>query len=118
MRRARQAIRPTFPRVRQVCDGLCHDDGNLNTAVRLVHSEFEKDVVQHMLHHVPVADDSGAGLEGASNVSSRGRVGVAVGASKGKRLAELSVAILGHDGRDAESRLRIEGPAGAHGGGS
>jgi len=90
----------TFPRVCKVCDGLGHDDGEVDGTVDTVHPELDKDVVQHMLHHIPVAHNSSTGFKGIPDVPSGCGVGVAVVASKGEGLAQLSVSVLGHDGGD------------------
>lgn len=110
--------RRTFSRVGQVGHGLGHDDGDVDCTVGVVHAKLEEDVVEDVLHDIPVADDAGAGLEGVSDVASGRRVGVAVVAGKGEGLSELSVPVLGHDGGDAEARGRLERPAGSHGRGA
>ena len=108
----------TLPRVREVGDGLGHDDGHVDTALDAVHAKLDEDVVKDVLHDIPAAHDAGAGLEGVADVPPRGGVGVAVLAGKGEGLVRLPVPVLGHDGWDGEPRSRVERPARADGRGA
>jgi hypothetical protein len=93
-------LRHTFSRVGQVCNSFGHDDGHVEAAFKAIHAELDEDVVQHMLHDIPVADYTRPSLKCVADVSSCCRVGIAVLSCKGEGLAELAVAILGHDGRN------------------
>jgi hypothetical protein len=105
----------TLPRVREVGDGLGHDDGHVDTPLHPVHAKLYKDVIENVLHDIPAAHDACAGLEGVSDVAARGGVGVAVLAGKGECLVRFPVPVLGHDGGDGESRFGFERPACADG---
>jgi hypothetical protein len=107
-------MKPTFSRVWEVCDSFGHDNGHVNTALNAVHTELDEDVVQKMFHNIPIAHDPRASLEGIANMSARCCIRITVLASKGEGLAQFSVAVLGHDGRDRESGLVLEGQACAY----
>ena len=109
---------PTFPRVWQVGDRLGHDNGHVDVALRIVHAKLDEDVVENVLHHIPIAHNVRAGLKGIPDVSSGGGVGVAVVTRKGEGPTQLAVPVLCHDRGNDEARLGLERPASAYGGGA
>jgi hypothetical protein len=104
----------TLPRVWQVGDSLCHDNGHVDASLDAIHAELDEDVVQNVFHDIPVAHYAGAGLERVADVSPGSGVGVAVLAGEGEGLVGFTVAVLGHDRGYRQPRLVLERPPCAH----
>ena len=113
--RCRVGLKQNFihhpPRVSQVRYRLRHEDWSANAAFCAVYAELQKDVVEHALHDVPIADDAGERLEGVADLAAGRGVRVGVVADIGARFVVFAVAVAGDEGREEKAGPFIERPA-------
>ncbi len=76
----------TLPAISQIHGWLGDDNRPAHAAAGAVDAEFEEDVVQHVLHDIPVAHDTTAGLEGRADLPSRRSVNIGILSNQRVRL--------------------------------
>lgn len=95
----------------QVRNRFRHDNGSINSSRRPVHSQLQEQVIQYTLHHVPVAHDARARVEGVSQLTARGGVDERIVADELRCSIEFPVSISAHHRRYREAWIFVEGPS-------
>lgn len=67
-------------------------------------------IVQHALHHIPITDNTGTGIEGVAELTASGGIDVGIVSDKVALTTQFAIAVTAHNRREDETGALVKGP--------